>query len=90
MYLGYFKLKTLDGLKPDGTISSENISEKISGPCLYGTKNKFKAAQDIPVVVSIVYEADVSSLSFTSKVFGEETDNDSTKYLPGPMTLKYF
>ncbi|KAG2229928.1 hypothetical protein INT48_008309 [Thamnidium elegans] len=90
LHMEYYKLKNLDGLKPDGIISLEDISEKIDGPCLYSSREKIKAGQDISVMVSIVYEADVSSLSVTVKLTGEETGDNSVQEHAQPMTLDRF
>ncbi|GAA5800329.1 hypothetical protein HPULCUR_005756 [Helicostylum pulchrum] len=86
----YVKLKTLDSLKPDGTIALENISEDAGGLHVYGPEKDFKENQDIPVVISIVYEADLSSLSFTAKLVGEEAYCDSLSNHAQPMTLDRF
>ncbi|KAG2237166.1 hypothetical protein INT48_004668 [Thamnidium elegans] len=85
----YYKLKTLDGLKSDGTIGLENISEKIPGPGLYTSENNFKVGQDMSVMVSIAYEADASSLSITAKFSGEAAE-DQVKEHAQPMTLDRF
>ncbi|KAI8087260.1 hypothetical protein BDF21DRAFT_414035 [Thamnidium elegans] len=89
MNIEYYKLKTLDGLKSDGTIGLENISEKILGPGLYTSENNFKVGQDMSVMVSIAYEADASSLSITAKFSGEAAE-DQVKEHAQPMTLDRF
>ncbi|KAI9263540.1 hypothetical protein EDC94DRAFT_607055 [Helicostylum pulchrum] len=90
MYIVYVKLKTLDSLKPDGTIALENISEDAGELHVYGPEKDFKENRDIPVVISIVYEADLSSLSFTAKLVGEEAYCDSLSNHAQPMTLDRF
>ncbi|KAI8087293.1 hypothetical protein BDF21DRAFT_414090 [Thamnidium elegans] len=85
-----FKLKTLDNLKPDGTIGLESMSEGGEIPTVFLPVESFKSGHGIPIVISIVYEADMSSLSFTAKLVGEEAIAENIKEHPEPMTLDRF
>ncbi|KAG2228654.1 hypothetical protein INT48_002965 [Thamnidium elegans] len=89
-YVSCFKLKTLDSLKPDGTIGLESISERVEIPTLFLPVETFKSGHGIPIVISIVYEADMSSLSLTAKLVGEEAIAKNIKEHPEPMTLDRF
>ncbi|GAA5817166.1 hypothetical protein MFLAVUS_010708 [Mucor flavus] len=85
-----FKLKTLDGLKPDGTIHHENILEEILvlfDICSYHYEISY---QCLPFVLSMVYEAYSSSLSFIMKEVGEDTKYFTSTLLADPMTLCRF
>ncbi|KAI9263515.1 hypothetical protein EDC94DRAFT_606987 [Helicostylum pulchrum] len=86
----FFKLKTLASLKPDGTVDIETISELLGGPCVFRYEKFFEVDQDIPIIMSIVYDADVSSFSFNAKLVGDETDNYNRVNCSEPMALGRF
>ncbi|KAG2234385.1 hypothetical protein INT48_003612 [Thamnidium elegans] len=87
LYICYSRLRTLDGLNPDGTVSLENISEDVLGTVVYRDMNNFSVGQYIPVAISIRYEADGASLCFGAKVAGERLTTDSWYELAAPVTL---
>lgn len=62
----------------------------IDGPPVYGFGQKFKSSHDIPVVVSILPEADLSFVFFIAKLVGEEVNKINITYHPEPMTLYRF
>lgn len=86
--LELFRLKKTDTLGFCRTVHAKNKLENIRGPSC--TNLSYKQGHYTPVIVSILYKAHSSSVSFAIKKVGGEIIKGGCVVLAEPMTLARF
>jgi hypothetical protein len=74
----------------DRSVNSEDIAETFGNSLILTFMNRFESKQDMPYMISIVYEGYSSSLNFKIKRVGNEVEAIFTTMIGESMTLRRF